>query len=166
MKLLSVLTALKSPDSEKRKDFFHPECHIEIRSLFGVIDVPISKTICNFLRALPREPFNDHIFTMPWRTLLRTLQRNGVVVSPRARVLGKITFLTFMSPPHEGTSHLAWQRDSKRYHRGLLSHRSFSFYISLTKNGITFTIKDLLFLNWPYCSKNMVTQVRMKYRRS
>jgi len=89
--------SLKSSDS---KEFCKPTHFIGVNSLFGIIDVPISKTLYGFLLALPREPEESHVFTMPWETLLRTFRGKGVKLSKRARGLGQITFLTFMSHPH------------------------------------------------------------------
>ncbi|WP_068466706.1 hypothetical protein [Candidatus Protochlamydia phocaeensis] len=84
------------------------EYSIGIESFFGVIDIPISKTLYHFLLALPRDPTTDRIFSLPWRSLLRTFQEKGVKASKQACNLGNITFLTFMSAPHEAIGHRAF----------------------------------------------------------
>ena len=99
------LTSLKASDPATPKKPFQPEYFIGIRTLFGIVDIPISKTLHNLLIALPRPSSSDHIFTTPFRTLRRALQTKGVAVSNRARNLGKITFLTFLSQPHEAIGH-------------------------------------------------------------
>ena len=97
--------ALKSPDPEMPKNFFKPAYSVEVASLFGLIDAPISKTLYEFLLALPRDLGDGRIFIKPWETLLRTFRNKGVKLSRRARNLGQITFLTFMSQPHEAIGH-------------------------------------------------------------
>lgn len=77
-----------------------PSRFIGVDSLFGVIDVQISKTVYDFLFALPRESHQNGIFNIDLETALRTFRTKGVAQSKRAQGLGKITFLTFMSPPH------------------------------------------------------------------
>ncbi len=99
------LAALKPPSPIQPKEFFRPEYHIGIKSLFGIIDVPISKVLYEFLLALPRDASSDRIFALPWRTLLRTFQNKGVAAAKRTQDLGKISFLTFMSQPHEAIGH-------------------------------------------------------------
>lgn len=47
---------------------FHPTHFIGISSLYGVIDVPVSRTIYNYLQELPRGSGNDRIFNMDWTT--------------------------------------------------------------------------------------------------
>ncbi len=102
------ITELKAPDpSSEKKIFIEPEYYIGIQSLFGLIDVPISHTLHDFLKALPRDSGNTRIFSMPWRTLLRTFHEKGVQLSKKAQGLGRISFLTFMSPPHEAIGHRA-----------------------------------------------------------
>lgn len=87
--------------------WIEPSHFIGIESLFGVINVPFSKTLYEFLQALPREPGQNGIFNMDLDTVSRTFREKGVEPSKRARGLGKITFLTFMSPPHEVIGHRA-----------------------------------------------------------
>lgn len=91
------LTALKSIPITESEKFFQPEFFITIHSLKGFIDVPISKTLHDFLIALPRDPKSSNIFNRPISSLLRTLYNQGVDKCERASFLGKITFLTFMS---------------------------------------------------------------------
>lgn len=99
------IDAFKVPDLNKSKEFWKPTHLIGVNSLFGVIDVPISKTLYEFLLALPRDLGNTNIFSMHWESLLRTFHNKGVKPSERARNLGQITFLTFMSQPHEAIGH-------------------------------------------------------------
>lgn len=89
----------------KSKERLKPTHFIGVRSLYGTLDVPVSKTIYDFLSALPRDPGSNRIFTMDLDTLARTLREKGVEPSKRARCLGKITFLTFMSQPHHAIGH-------------------------------------------------------------
>ena len=99
------LTALKSPDPAQPKEYFKPEYFIGIKSLYGVVEVPISKTLHDFLITLPRDPKNECIFNTNLESLHRTFQNKGVKPSKRTQGLGKITFLTFMSQPHEAIGH-------------------------------------------------------------
>ena len=85
--------------------WIEPSHFIGIESLFGVINVPISKKLYEFLLSLPRGPDQNNIFNMDLDTVSRTFREKGVDQSKRARHLGKITFLTFMSPPHEIIGH-------------------------------------------------------------
>lgn len=87
--------------------WIEPSYFIGIESLFGVINTPVSKTLYEFLLALPRDPNQNDIFNMDLDTISRTFREKGVNLSKRARHLGKITFLTFMSPPHEVIGHRA-----------------------------------------------------------
>ncbi|MBS0272646.1 MAG: hypothetical protein JSR85_08390 [Proteobacteria bacterium] len=93
----------RTPDLKDPKQRLQPTHFIGVDSLYGVIDVPISKTIYEYLLALPRDLGN--IFSMDWKTLLRTFHNKGVKKSARATNLGQITFLTFMSQPHEAIGH-------------------------------------------------------------
>ncbi len=99
------LAALKPPNTKISEDPSQLQYHIGIRSLFGIIEVPISKILYEFLIALPRDSKSDLIFTLPWRTLLRTFHEKGVKFSKRASNLGEISFLTLMSQPHEAIGH-------------------------------------------------------------
>ncbi|MFI5342773.1 MAG: hypothetical protein ACHQUC_00975 [Chlamydiales bacterium] len=99
------LDSFRPLDLSKPKEFFKPTYFIGITSLFGVIDVPVSKTLYEFLLALPRDPGSSHIFSMDWETVLRAFRNKGVKQSVRAQHLGQITFLTFMSQPHEAIGH-------------------------------------------------------------
>ncbi len=91
------LIALKSADPAMQEKPYQPKYYINIQTFFGFKDIPISKTLHDFLIALPRDPGSILIFTKPISTMLRTLYDKGVAKSERARSLGKITFLTFMS---------------------------------------------------------------------
>lgn len=104
------LDALKAPDLEKPKEPTMPEYFIGVISLFGVVNVPISKTLYDFLLALPRDPGDSRIFTLSLDALRRTFRDKGVKLSKRARTLGQITFLTFMSQPHEAIGHRPFQQ--------------------------------------------------------
>jgi hypothetical protein len=95
----------KSLDMNKHTSSKELAHFIGIVSLFGIADVPISKTIYKFLFALPRDLTEKNIFTMDLDTLSRTLRNKGVKPAERARDLGQITFLTFMSQPHEAIGH-------------------------------------------------------------
>lgn len=99
-----LLSALKSPNPEKpitlRSEYF-----ITIQTLFGLINIPISKTLHDFLIALPRDPNQSRIFCKAHAALLRTFYEKGVKPSKRAKGLGKITFRTFTSQPHEALGH-------------------------------------------------------------
>jgi len=120
------ITALKSPDPTKPEDFFKPEYFIRIKSLYGIIDVPISKTLHDLLIALPRDPTNSNIFSMDWETVLRTFRNKGVKLSKRAKNLGKITFLTFLSQPHEaiGHRHSPMKTPTKSTKKQTVTHRA------------------------------------------
>lgn len=91
------LAALKSPDPSKPKKALQPEYFINIETFYGFKDIPISKTLYDFLIALPRVPGSVYIFSKPISTLLRTFYDKGVEKSEHAKSLGKITFLTLMS---------------------------------------------------------------------
>lgn len=84
---------------------FKPTHFIGVASLHGIIDVPVSKTLYNYLLALPRGPKSNQIFSMDPDTLRRTFRNKGVKQSLRAQTLGQITFLTFMSQPDEASGH-------------------------------------------------------------
>jgi len=88
-------------DSDK---YFSPTHFAKVESLFGFTNVAISKTLHDLLLALPRKANNRMVFSFDWETLLRTF-RKAVAQSERARRLGAITFLTFMSRPHEAITH-------------------------------------------------------------
>jgi hypothetical protein len=100
----SSISALKCVGHNKPECLFYPQCHISIQSLSGLVDVPISRTLCNFLLALPRQPEDSRIFTMSEDTLLRTL-RAGVKKSKLANKHIPITFRTFISLSHEAFRH-------------------------------------------------------------
>jgi hypothetical protein len=102
------IDSFKNLNLGENKDWFNPTYFIGIQSLHGVIDVPVSKTHYEYLLALPREPGNKRIFNMDWETVLRTFRNKGVKPSSRASDLGPITFLTFMSQPHEAIGHRAF----------------------------------------------------------
>jgi hypothetical protein len=89
----------------RTKERFMPTHFIGVASLYGTVDVPVSKTLYEFLLALPRHPESKRIFSMDLDTVARTLREKGVEPSKRARHLGKITFLTFMSQPHHAIGH-------------------------------------------------------------
>jgi len=99
------LSCLRPVDLNKPKEWLKPTHFIGINSLYGVIDVPISKTLYEFLLALPRDPGSNRLFNMDKETVLRTFRNKGVKQSERAKHLGPITFLTFMSPPHHAIGH-------------------------------------------------------------
>jgi hypothetical protein len=84
-------------------DPFKPNYWLTIPSLFGKQDTPISKTLYDYLQALPRT-HSHYLFGMPLGSLRRALDR-AIHSSQRAQTLGKITFLTFMSEPHEAIGH-------------------------------------------------------------
>lgn len=50
------------PISDNPDEWFKPTHFIGISSLFGIIDVPASKTLYEFLLALPREMHQNRIF--------------------------------------------------------------------------------------------------------
>lgn len=99
------LNNMRPFDPNNPKEYFKPTHFIGIDSLFGVIDVPISKTLYEFLLALPREGGSKRIFSMDWESILRTFRNKGVKQSERAQKLGQVTFLTLMSQPHEAIGH-------------------------------------------------------------
>jgi hypothetical protein len=99
------LNGFRSLDLSQSKEWFKPTHFIGVNSLFGIIDVPISKTLYDFLLALPRNPGSNRIFNMDLDVISRTLHEKGVEPSKRARHLGKITFLTFMSEPSHAIGH-------------------------------------------------------------
>ena len=84
-------------------DPFKPNHWLNIRTLFGKIDAPISKTLHDYLLALPK-PNPHYLFSQLLRTLRRTLDR-AIAASDQAKGLGKITFLTLMHQCHEGRGH-------------------------------------------------------------
>jgi hypothetical protein len=84
-------------------DPFTPNHWLNIRTLFGKTDAPISKMLHDYLVALPKT--NPHyVFSLPLRTLRRTLDR-AIATSDLTKHLGKITFLTLMHLCHEGRGH-------------------------------------------------------------
>ncbi len=93
------------PPLNEPKQWLQPTHFIGIASLDGIIDIPFSKTIYEFLLALPREAGSNLIFNMDLETVSRTFRNKGVKPSARARNLGPITFLTFMSQPHHAIGH-------------------------------------------------------------
>jgi hypothetical protein len=99
------ITSLKPPDENQPKEWFHPTHFIGITSLYGTINVPISKILYEFLLALPRDQKSNRIFNMDLDTVRRTFRNKGVKQSAKAQHLGQITFLTFMSQPHEAIGH-------------------------------------------------------------
>lgn len=101
---VTALESLKSKNAHTRQ--------ISIKSFFGTTTVPISQTLYRFLMALPRDERKDGLFSSPWRSLLRTLQEKGVKPSGRAQKLGRISFLTFMSHPHEAIGYRASNKRS------------------------------------------------------
>lgn len=90
------LKALRTIDSTDGSSGL-PIHFITISTFNGLKEIPISKTLYDFLVALPRSGDDDSIFSKPISTLLRTLYDKGISQSERARSLGKITFRTFMS---------------------------------------------------------------------
>lgn len=78
---------------------------IEMPALFYSVTIPISPHLYLFFKALPRASSSQTIVSMPWRALLRTFRTKGVAPSPRASQLGPISFLTFLSRPHESIGH-------------------------------------------------------------
>lgn len=99
------LSNFRSPNLNETRQWLQPTHFIGIPSLYGIVDVPVSKTIYEFLLALPRNLGSNRVFTMDWKTVLRTFRNKGVKLSERAQNLGQITFLTFMSQPHEAIGH-------------------------------------------------------------
>lgn len=97
----SLLAALKLVKLEESEKYFLPECYFTIPTFYGPVDIPISKTLYDFLIALPRSQESLRIFSRPPSSLLRTFYDKGVNASERAQKLGKITFRTFTSRPHE-----------------------------------------------------------------
>ncbi|MDE3055572.1 MAG: hypothetical protein KGI80_02600 [Verrucomicrobiota bacterium] len=84
-------TSVKKVNQE---DLFKPNHWLNVRTLFGKIDAPISKTLYDYLLALPK-PNPHYLFSQPLRTLRRTLDR-AIAASDQTKGLGKITFLTLM----------------------------------------------------------------------
>jgi hypothetical protein len=101
------ISSFRPPLLNETREWIKPTHFIGVSSLFGIIDVPVSKTLYKYLLALPRDPGSQHIFNMDWETVLRTFRNKGVKQSDRARNLGQITFLTFMSQPHVAIGHRA-----------------------------------------------------------
>lgn len=97
----TLITALKTVNLSEDEKYFCPECYIAIQTLYGPIEIPISRTLHDFLLALPRREKNPSIFSKPLSSLLRMLYNKGVGPSVRVNRLGKITFRTFTSRPHE-----------------------------------------------------------------
>ncbi|MBS0649799.1 MAG: hypothetical protein JSR93_01430, partial [Verrucomicrobia bacterium] len=56
-------------------EYFKPTHFIKVASLFGLVDVPISKTLYELLFALPRDEDTQRVFSMDWSTILRTFRR-------------------------------------------------------------------------------------------
>jgi hypothetical protein len=90
--------SIKLPEKDQPKEWFQPTHFIGITSLFGTIDLPISKTLCQFLLALPRDQGSDRIFSMNLDSLLRTFRDKGVKQSPRTLHLGTDHFSHFYEP--------------------------------------------------------------------
>lgn len=99
------LSRFRPFDLSKPKERYKPTHFIGIISLFGVIDIPVSKALYEFLLVLPRDPNSNRVFNMDWETVLRTFRNKGVKQSKRAENLGQITFQTFMSQPHHAIGH-------------------------------------------------------------
>lgn len=95
---IAPISALKIAPLIESEKLFKPECHITIDSLHGPREVPISKTLYNFLLALPRDPTSKTIFTQPLSTLLRSFYNQGLQNSETGKFEGKITFRTLMAP--------------------------------------------------------------------
>ena len=108
--LNSLLSSLKAIELKGGEKYFQPECYITIPTFYGPIDVPISKVLYDFLIALPRDQHSKKIFSKPLSSLLRTFYDKGVFPSDRARKLGKITFRTFTSQPHEAIGHRSYTK--------------------------------------------------------
>lgn len=91
------LSALRStnPISDSRSEY-----QIQVNTLFGPAEIPVSRWLYDFLKTLPRPTDSDRIFTKSIRTLRRTLAEKGIKASKRAQGLGSISFLTFMNPSH------------------------------------------------------------------
>jgi len=104
------LRYLESADGDK---YFSPTHFVEIESLFGITDVAISKTLHDLLLALPRNADSQKVFNFDWETLLRTF-RKAVAQSKRAQSLGAITFLTFMSQPHDAIGYRSFLGKEKK----------------------------------------------------
>lgn len=97
-------------DSDK---YFSPTHFVKIESLFGPTDTAISNTLHDLLLALPRNVDSRKVFSFDWETLLRTF-RKAVAQSKRAQSLGKITFLTLMSQPHEAIGHRPFLKKERK----------------------------------------------------
>jgi hypothetical protein len=91
------LKALSHSNPNRAYDFFISECHISVQSMFGQVNVPISKLLYDYLHVLS-ENIEDpqSIFITPWSSLLRRFYQ-AVSMSSRASQIGRITFLTFMN---------------------------------------------------------------------
>lgn len=88
------------PPIDNPDEWFKPTYFIGVSSLYGIIDVPVSKTLYEFLRALPRKLNQKGIFNIDLDVAARTFREKGVKPSKRTQNLGKITFLTCLSQPH------------------------------------------------------------------
>lgn len=79
---------------------------MNILTFLGTVSIPISQTLYDYLSALSitYNPENSKIFKLPARSLRRTLD-SAIRTLPNVTKLGKITFLTFMTPPHEAIGH-------------------------------------------------------------
>lgn len=113
----------RPPDLSQSKQF-HPTHFIGISSLYGDIDVPVSKTIYDYLQELPRGSGSDRIFNMDWTTVLRTFRNKGVKPAKRAQNLGHITFLTFMSQPDEAIGQRHLPKKEIRKTKETVTHRA------------------------------------------
>lgn len=91
---LSALRSLNLPGSAIQYQIY-------AKTVFGGAEISISRILYEFLLALPQDPECDLIFSSSWRAVYRSLVDKGIKKSKRAAVLGKISFLTFMSPSHE-----------------------------------------------------------------
>lgn len=106
---LDQLTCLNQKSLDK---YSSPAYFVKMSSLFGLVETPISKILYELLRALPRDASSQRVFSMDLDTILRTFRR-AVKQSKRACNLGPITFLTFMSQPHEAIGHRAFLTSKK-----------------------------------------------------
>ena len=71
------IKALKIIDTEESSRQ-QPKHFITIKTFHGEKEIPISKTLYEFLIALPRANGNISIFSRPFSSLLRTLYAKGV----------------------------------------------------------------------------------------
>jgi len=94
---------LPVPDTKNEEE---PKGSLALPTLCGPFAIPISKELANYLVALSllSPPSMGTIIGSPLGSLHRTFQR-AVDQVPEAAQLGKITFLTFMSHPHEAFGH-------------------------------------------------------------